>query len=123
MIDFGYHPPTIYFPLIVEEAIMIEPTETESKETIEAFAAAMVQIAREVAENPEVIQSAPHHRVVGRLDETLAARRPLLRGSWDEADQRLSAKGPVLPAGCPDGTAALAAPDGHPTQERGYGGG
>jgi glycine dehydrogenase subunit 2 len=123
LIDFGYHPPTIYFPLIVEEAIMIEPTETESKETIEAFAAAMVQIAREVAENPEVIRGAPHHRVVGRLDETLAARRPLLRWSWDEADHRLSAREPAPPAGCLDGTAAQAASQSHSTQERGYGGG
>jgi glycine dehydrogenase subunit 2 len=83
LIDFGFHPPTIYFPLIVEEALMIEPTETESKEMLEAFAEAMLQIAREVEDSPEVIQSAPHHRVVGRLDEVSAARRPILRWSWD----------------------------------------
>ena len=89
LIDFGYHPPTIYFPLIVEEAIMIEPTETESKETLEGFAAAMRQIAREAEEDPELVRSAPHTRVVGRLDEVTAARKPVLRWSWDEADRQL----------------------------------
>jgi glycine dehydrogenase subunit 2 len=89
LIDFGYHPPTIYFPLIVEEAMMIEPTETESKETLEAFADAMLQIAREVNENPDIILSAPHTRVVGRLDEVQAARKPVLRWSWQVADQAL----------------------------------
>jgi glycine dehydrogenase subunit 2 len=87
LIDFGYHPPTIYFPLIVEEAMMIEPTETESKETLDDFADAMLQIAREVEENPDVVLSAPHDRVVGRLDEVRAARQPVLRWSWDELDQ------------------------------------
>jgi glycine dehydrogenase subunit 2 len=89
LIDFNYHPPTIYFPLIVEEAIMVEPTETESKETLEAFADAMRQIAREADENPDIIRSAPHYRVVGRLDEVTAARRPILRWSWASADQAL----------------------------------
>jgi len=89
LIDFGYYPPTIYFPLIVEEAMMIEPTETESKETLEAFAAAMHQIAREVSQEPEMIHSAPHARVVGRLDEVSAARKPVLRWSWAEADDAL----------------------------------
>ncbi len=79
LIDFGYHPPTIYFPLIVEECMMIEPTETESKETLDAFIDAMLQIAKEAEENPEIIQEAPHNTVVGRLDETLAARKPVLR--------------------------------------------
>ncbi|MFO1443493.1 aminomethyl-transferring glycine dehydrogenase subunit GcvPB [Bacillus sp. Bva_UNVM-123] len=79
LIDFGYHPPTIYFPLIVEECMMIEPTETESKETLDAFIDAMLQIAKEAEENPEIIQEAPHNTVVGRLDETLAARKPILR--------------------------------------------
>ena len=86
LIDFGYHPPTIYFPLIVEEAIMIEPTETESKQTLEAFAQAMRQIAREVEEQPEIIHSAPHDRVVGRLDEVKAARQPVLRWQWDRSE-------------------------------------
>jgi glycine dehydrogenase subunit 2 len=84
LIDFGYHPPTIYFPLIVDEAMMIEPTETESKETLESFADAMRQIAREIEESPEVIHSAPHDRIVGRLDEVTAARRPILRWSWED---------------------------------------
>lgn len=79
LLDFGYHPPTIYFPLNVEEAIMIEPTETESKETLDAFIDAMIQIAKEAEENPEIVQEAPHSTVVGRLDETTAARKPILR--------------------------------------------
>jgi glycine dehydrogenase subunit 2 len=79
LLDFGYHPPTIYFPLNVEEAMMIEPTETESKETLDAFIDAMIQIAREVEENPEIVQQAPHTTVIKRLDETKAARNPVLR--------------------------------------------
>jgi len=79
LLDFGYHPPTIYFPLIVEECMMIEPTETESKETLDEFIDAMLQIAKEAEENPEIVQEAPHNTVVGRLDETLAARKPVLR--------------------------------------------
>ncbi|PID23476.1 aminomethyl-transferring glycine dehydrogenase subunit GcvPB [Sporosarcina sp. P7] len=79
LLDFGYHPPTIYFPLNVEEAIMIEPTETESKETLDNFIEAMIQIAKEVEENPEIVQEAPHTTVIGRLDETKAARKPVLR--------------------------------------------
>ena len=92
LIDFRVHPPTIYFPLIVEEAMMIEPTETESKETLEAFAEAMRQIAREVEASPEIIHSAPHDRVVGRLDEVGAARRPILRWSWDGVEVSADAK-------------------------------
>ena len=79
LLDFGYHPPTIYFPLNVEECIMIEPTETESKETLDAFFDTMIQIAKEVEENPEIVQEAPHTTVIKRLDETLAARKPVLR--------------------------------------------
>ncbi|WML45284.1 aminomethyl-transferring glycine dehydrogenase subunit GcvPB [Neobacillus sp. PS3-40] len=79
LLDFGYHPPTIYFPLIVEECIMIEPTETESKETLDSFIDIMIKIAKEAEENPEVVQEAPHTTVVGRLDETTAARKPILR--------------------------------------------
>lgn len=79
LLDFGYHPPTIYFPLNVEECIMIEPTETESKETLDSFIEAMIQIAKEAEENPEIVQEAPHTTVVGRLDETQAARKPVLR--------------------------------------------
>ncbi|CAM3804466.1 aminomethyl-transferring glycine dehydrogenase subunit GcvPB [Mesobacillus zeae] len=79
LLDFGYHPPTIYFPLNVEECIMIEPTETESKETLDSFIDAMIQIAKEAEENPEIVQEAPHTTVVGRMDEATAARKPILR--------------------------------------------
>jgi glycine dehydrogenase subunit 2 len=84
LIDFGIHPPTVYFPLIVEEAIMIEPTEAESKDTLDRFVDVMRQIAREAEENPEVIHEAPHDQPVGRLDETTAARKPVLRWSWEQ---------------------------------------
>ena len=76
LIDYGYHPPTIYFPLIVPEAIMIEPTETESKETLDRFCNAMITIAREAKENPQKVKDAPHYTPVSRLDEVLAARKP-----------------------------------------------
>jgi glycine dehydrogenase subunit 2 len=79
LLDFGYHPPTIYFPLIVDECMMFEPTETESKETLDDFADTLIQIAKEAEENPEIVQEAPHTTVVGRLDETRAARQPVLR--------------------------------------------
>ncbi|MEH7097674.1 aminomethyl-transferring glycine dehydrogenase subunit GcvPB [Neobacillus vireti] len=79
LLDFGYHPPTIYFPLNVEECLMIEPTETESKETMDAFADVMIQIAKEVEENPGIVLEAPHTTVIGRLDEVQAARQPILR--------------------------------------------
>lgn len=85
LLDFGYHPPTIYFPLNVEEGMMIEPTETESKETLDAFIEAMIQISKEVDENPEIVQNAPHTTVIGRLDETKAARQPVLRYQKEEA--------------------------------------
>ncbi len=74
LIDFGVHPPTIYFPLIVSEALMIEPTETESRETLDEFIAAMKQIAREAEETPEILHEAPHGTPVSRLDEAKAAR-------------------------------------------------
>ncbi|MEE9367219.1 MAG: aminomethyl-transferring glycine dehydrogenase subunit GcvPB [Dehalococcoidales bacterium] len=79
LLDYGFHPPTIYFPQVVEEAIMIEPTETESKETLDAFIEAMVEIAREAGGNPEALLSAPHSTPVRRLDEVNAARKPDLR--------------------------------------------
>ena len=79
LMDFGFHPPTNYFPLIVHEALMIEPTETESKETLDAFAEAMLQIAREAHENPEILHSAPHVTPVRRLDEVKAAKDLILR--------------------------------------------
>jgi glycine dehydrogenase subunit 2 len=76
LLDYGYHPPTIYFPLIVPEAIMIEPTETESKETLDAFCDTMIAIAREAKENPDLVKSAPLTTAVRRLDEVKAAREP-----------------------------------------------
>ena len=79
LMDFGFHPPTIYFPLVVPEALMIEPTETEARETLDAFVTAMVAIAREATENPAVIHEAPHDRPVGRLDEVRAAKQPVVR--------------------------------------------
>ncbi len=78
LMDFGMHPPTIYFPLIVPEALMIEPTETESKETLDAFIAAMRQIAHEAQTTPELVTSAPHTTPLKRLDEVKAARTPVL---------------------------------------------
>jgi glycine dehydrogenase subunit 2 len=74
LIDFGIHPPTVYFPLIVPEALMIEPTETESRETLDEFISAMKQIAREAEETPEMLREAPHGTPVSRLDEAKAAR-------------------------------------------------
>ena len=85
LLDFGYHPPTIYFPLNVEECMMIEPTETESKETMDAFADVMIQIAKEVEENPDIVLDAPHTTIIGRLDEVQAARNPILRYIKEEA--------------------------------------
>ena len=79
LMDYGFHPPTIYFPLIVSGALMIEPTETESKETLDQFIAAMREIAREAREEPEVVRGAPHKPRVSRMDETRAARQPILR--------------------------------------------
>ena len=81
LIDYGYHPPTIYFPLIVHEAIMIEPTETESKQRLDDFAAAMQAIAREAQDNPDLVIHAPHDAVIKRVDEVTAARKPILK--WE----------------------------------------
>jgi glycine dehydrogenase subunit 2 len=79
LLDYGFHPPTIYFPLIVSEAMMVEPTETESKATLDAFAEAMVAIARECEESPDLLHEAPRHAFCTRLDEATAARRPDVR--------------------------------------------
>jgi len=74
LLDLGYHPPTIYFPLIINQALMIEPTETESKETLDEFIQAMIQIAKEAESDPEMVKSAPHNTVVRRPNEVKAAR-------------------------------------------------
>lgn len=81
LIDYGFHPPTIYFPLIVDSALMIEPTETESKETLDEFIDAMKSIAKEAEENPEILKTAPHNTPVRRLDEVKAARNPIVKAS------------------------------------------
>jgi glycine dehydrogenase subunit 2 len=82
LLDFGIHPPTIYFPLIVEEALMIEPTETESKETLDAFINALLQIFREIEENPSLIKEASHTTPILRVDEVGANRNPKIK--WEE---------------------------------------
>jgi glycine dehydrogenase subunit 2 len=86
LLDYGFHAPTVYFPLIVEESIMIEPTETESKQTLDSFIDAMKKIAIEAIENPENLHAAPHSTPVGRLDETAAARKPILKWTKDSND-------------------------------------
>jgi glycine dehydrogenase subunit 2 len=85
LLDYGLHPPTVYFPLIVDEALMIEPTETESKQTLDAFIEAMKEIARDAEENPEILHTAPHNTPVKRLDDARAARNPDLR--WEMRSQ------------------------------------
>lgn len=78
LLDFGYHAPTIYFPLLFHESMMIEPTECESKDTIDGFISVMRQIAKEAKENPEIVKSAPHDTPIGRVDDVLAAKQPIL---------------------------------------------
>lgn len=79
LLDYGYHPPTIYFPLLFHQSLMIEPTEVESKETLDGFIETMKQIAREAEENPDLLKEAPHTTVVSRLDEVKAARNPIIK--------------------------------------------
>ncbi len=81
ILDFGFHAPTVYFPLLVPGAIMIEPTETENRETLESFAAAMIAIKREAESDPEIVKSAPHSTPVRKVDAVLAARKPVLK--WE----------------------------------------
>jgi glycine dehydrogenase subunit 2 len=83
LLDFGFHPPTVYFPLLVDEALMIEPTETETKETLDAFADAIAQILVEAAEDPQIALDAPYSTPVRRLDEVAAAKRPVIRQALD----------------------------------------
>lgn len=85
LLDYGYHPPTIYFPLIIHDAIMIEPTETESKDTLDGFIDAMINIAKEAKENPSLVKNAPHTTIVKRLDEVKAARQPVL--TWKQINK------------------------------------
>jgi glycine dehydrogenase subunit 2 len=84
LMDYGFHPPTVYFPLVVPEALMIEPTESEAKETLDAFCDAMLAIAREAADEPELLHDAPHSRPVKRLDEVRAVKDQIVRFRFEE---------------------------------------
>ena len=79
LLDYGFHAPTIYFPLLFHQALMVEPTETESKETLDAFIEVMRRIAEEAAADPELLHSAPHNTPIRRPDETTAARNPIVK--------------------------------------------
>jgi len=83
LLDHGFHPPTVYFPLLVDEALLVEPTETETRETLDAFATAVAAILREAKDDPEVAQNAPYTTPVRRLDEAAAAKRPVIRQPAD----------------------------------------
>lgn len=96
LLDYGFHAPTVYFPLIVPEAMLIEPTETETKQTLDAFAEALLAIAREAETDPDQLRSAPHRTPVRRLNDALAAR--LLNVAWNPAEQDSSEREPVAPA-------------------------
>jgi glycine dehydrogenase subunit 2 len=86
LLDHGYHPPTVYFPLLVDEALLVEPTETETKETLDGFAEALASILREAAEDPEIARSAPYTTPVRRLDEAGAAKKPVIRQAIEERE-------------------------------------
>ena len=77
LLDYGYHAPTIYFPLLFHESLMVEPTENESKETLDGFIAVMRQIAEEAKTDPELVKTAPHNTPIGRVDDVLAAKQPV----------------------------------------------
>ena len=83
LIDYGFHPPTVYFPLIVPEAMMVEPTETESLETLDAFAESLIAIAKEAEENPQLVKESPKTTPVTRLDEVTAAKRPIVKWEFE----------------------------------------
>ena len=90
LIDYGFHPYTVSFPLIVHGALMIEPTETESKHELDLFVDAMISIAKEVETDPELVQNAPHSTRTSRVDEVTAARKPVLR--WKPASTQQSCR-------------------------------
>jgi glycine dehydrogenase subunit 2 len=79
LLDHGFHPPTVYFPLLVDEALLIEPTETETRETLDAFADVVADILREAREDPQIAREAPYSTPVRRLNEAAAAKRPVIR--------------------------------------------
>ena len=83
LLDFGFHPPTVYFPLLVDEALMVEPTETETKESLDAFPEASEQILRDGEDNPDLAKNAPYTTPVRRLDEVKATRQPVVRQPLD----------------------------------------
>ncbi len=83
LLDYGIHPPTMYFPLIVEEALMIEPTETEPKETLDEAIEALRALYQQAQDDPEALHNAPHNTVIGRPDEVGAARNTILRYIWE----------------------------------------
>ena len=83
LLDYGIHPPTMYFPLIVHEALMVEPTETESRETLDEAIEVFHKIYQEALDNPQSLHSSPHNTPIGRPDEVTAARKPVLRYSWE----------------------------------------
>ncbi len=93
LLDFGFHAPTVHFPLVVEEALMIEPTETETRETLDLFVEAMMEIASEIRRDPEKVKTAPHSSPVRRPDEVLAARKPMLSYRDQERERILLAEG------------------------------
>jgi glycine dehydrogenase subunit 2 len=78
LLDYGYHAPTIYIPLLFHESLMVEPTENESKETLDAFISVMRRIAEEAKTDPEMVKSAPHNTPIGRVDDVLAAKHPIV---------------------------------------------
>jgi glycine dehydrogenase subunit 2 len=84
LMDYGFHPPTIYFPLVVPEALMIEPTETEAKETLDEFADAMRAIAAEARDDPDLLRAAPHSQSVGRLDEVKAVKQLVVKHGFED---------------------------------------
>jgi glycine dehydrogenase subunit 2 len=84
LLDFGFHPPTVYFPLLVDEALMVEPTETETKESLDAFAEAVQKILIEAETNPDLAKNAPYTTPVRRLDEVKATRQPVVRQQLEE---------------------------------------
>ena len=88
LLDYGVHAPTTYFPLIVEECLMVEPTETESKRDLDYVADVLIKINQEAIENPEIVQTAPHNTPVRRLDEAGASRKPILKYNFEEHESQ-----------------------------------
>ena len=103
LMDYGFHPPTVYFPLVVQEALMIEPTETETKETLDRFVDAMLAIVDEARDARELLKDAPHHRPVRRLDEVKAAKRAIVRYGFEEHPDLAGDVEPAAVAEAPKG--------------------